>query len=408
MKTPFKKMKTPFDLKKEITAIAIVLSSIAYGQVGINNTDPKATLDVTAKTNDGSKAEGIIAPRLTGDQIKAADTQYTSAQTGAIVYATAAVGTSTTKTANITDAGYYYFDGSVWQKMTGSGGGGTDINIYKDNGTLTGNRTVTMDDKTLFFNSTATTGTSHFNVDGSTLNVDAVNNRVGVGTTTPYANMEVKATATTTVPDGIIIPKLTRLELTNKGNTLYGANQKGALIYITDITGGNTLSQRVNVTSEGYYYFDGSVWVWLMTSSPDKFIPYVVAGGRADDQFNLYDSGGYAKTIFSNISVNDGNWNTTTNQYTVKRAGFYQISFFANIITNTNSNRIDLYAKVGATSYALKGMTYTAGYWFYTGGVVTVYANVNDVIELGIVPCQGCTSYYSVKERIFTIINMGG
>ena len=182
-------MKTPFDLKKEITAIAIVLSSIAYGQVGINNTDPKATLDVTAKTNDGSKAEGIIAPRLTGDQIKAADTQYTSAQTGAIVYATAAVGTSTTKTANITDAGYYYFDGSVWQKMTGSGGGGTDINIYKDNGTLTGNRTVTMDDKTLSFNSTATTGTSHFNVDGSTLNVDAVNNRVGVGTTTPYANM---------------------------------------------------------------------------------------------------------------------------------------------------------------------------------------------------------------------------
>ena len=256
-------MKTSFDLKKEITAIAIVLSSIAYGQVGINNTDPKATLDVTAKTTDGSKAEGIIAPRLTGDQIKAADTQYTSAQTGAIVYATAAVGTSTTKTANITDAGYYYFDGSVWQKMTGSGGGGTDINIYKDNGTLTGNRTVTMDDKTLFFNSTATTGTSHFNVDGSTFNVDAVNNRVGVGTTTPYANMEVKATTTTTVPDGIIIPKLTRLQLTNKGNTLYGANQKGALIYVTDITGGNanTGTPRVNVTSTGFFYFDGNVWL---------------------------------------------------------------------------------------------------------------------------------------------------
>ena len=100
-----------------------------------------------------------------------------------------------------------------------SGSSGADINIYKDNGTLTGNRTVTMDDKTLSFNSTATTGTSHFNVDGSTLNVDAVNNRVGIGTNTPYANMEVKATTTTTVPDGIIIPKLTRLELTNKGNT---------------------------------------------------------------------------------------------------------------------------------------------------------------------------------------------
>ena len=73
-----------------------------------------------------------------------------------------------------------------------SGSSGADINIYKDNGTLTGNRTVTMDDKTLSFNSTATTGTSHFNVDGSTLNVDAVNNRVGIGTTTPNSTFVVE------------------------------------------------------------------------------------------------------------------------------------------------------------------------------------------------------------------------
>lgn len=111
-------MKKYYNLKKEITAIALVLSAIAYGQVGINNTAPKATLDVTAKTTDGSKAEGIIAPRLTGDEIKAGDTKYNAAQTGTIIYATAAVtGTPAGKTINITDAGYYYFDGSVWQKM---------------------------------------------------------------------------------------------------------------------------------------------------------------------------------------------------------------------------------------------------------------------------------------------------
>ena len=396
-------------MKKQIYSFAILFfTGIAavYGQVGIGTETPKATLDITAKDATGTSTgvDGIIIPRIDRERAQ----NMASVEISTLIYVNdISTGASSGQAVNVDAIGFYYFDGSEWQKF-GASSGGSDINIYKDNGTLTGNRTVTMSDKTLSFNSAATSGTSHFNVDGSTLNVDAVNNRVGVGTTTPYANMEVKATATTTVPDGIIIPKLTRLELTNKGNTLYGANQKGAMIYVTDVSGGNALSQRINVIQEGYYYFDGSVWVWLMTSSPDKFIPYVVAGGRADDQFNLYDSGGYAKTNFSNISVNDGNWNTTTNQYTVKRAGFYQISFFANIITNTGSNRIDLYAKVGATSYALKGMTFTPGFWYYLGGVVTVYANVNDVIELGMLPCQGCTSYYAVKERIFTIINMGG
>lgn len=108
-------------MKKNIILLgALILSSLAYSQVGINNEAPKATLDVTAKTTDGSKPEGIIAPRLTGDQIRSADTQYDTPQIGSIVYATSAVGTSTPKTINITSAGYYYFDGSLWTKF-GSG-----------------------------------------------------------------------------------------------------------------------------------------------------------------------------------------------------------------------------------------------------------------------------------------------
>ncbi|WNI36449.1 hypothetical protein [Chryseobacterium sp. SG20098] len=70
-------------------------------------------MDITPKTTDGSKPEGLLAPRLTGDQIKAGDAQYTTAQKGTIIYATAAVTSSSTKTANITAEGYYYFDGSV-------------------------------------------------------------------------------------------------------------------------------------------------------------------------------------------------------------------------------------------------------------------------------------------------------
>lgn len=99
---------------------ALTVSSLAYSQVGINNDTPKATLDVTAKSTGNTTAEGIIAPRLSGDDIKGKDTQYTIDQKGAIVYATAAVGSASTKTANITSEGYYYFDGTLWTKF-GSG-----------------------------------------------------------------------------------------------------------------------------------------------------------------------------------------------------------------------------------------------------------------------------------------------
>ncbi len=113
-------------IKTGVTASMLAVSGWMSGQVGINSQDPKATLDITAKTTDGSKPEGVIAPRLTGNQIKLADAQYNSEQTGTIVYATSAVTASSIKTANITSAGYYYYDGSAWQKMTGNAGASTN------------------------------------------------------------------------------------------------------------------------------------------------------------------------------------------------------------------------------------------------------------------------------------------
>ncbi|WP_267405282.1 MULTISPECIES: hypothetical protein [unclassified Chryseobacterium] len=98
-------------------AMAAVLSNFAYAQIGINTANPLASLDVVAKKTDGSTAEGILPPRLTGDQIKMGDDRYTSVQAGVIVFATAPVSTSSAKTANITTAGLYYFDGTEWQKM---------------------------------------------------------------------------------------------------------------------------------------------------------------------------------------------------------------------------------------------------------------------------------------------------
>ncbi len=120
--------------KHLLTASTLLLSVFTYSQVGINNQNPKSTLDITAKTTDGSKAEGILVPRLTGDQIKAGNAQYGSDQKGAILYATAAVAIPDGKTANITAEGYYYFDGSLWQKM-GNVAAATNWNMAGNTGT---------------------------------------------------------------------------------------------------------------------------------------------------------------------------------------------------------------------------------------------------------------------------------
>ncbi|CAA7390977.1 hypothetical protein [Chryseobacterium fistulae] len=100
-----------------ILGLLILLNTKLNAQVGINNTTPKSTFDIVAKNSDGSTPEGIIAPRLTGEQIKAGDTNYTTEQIGNIIYATTAVGIASTKTINITSPGYYYFDGTIWQRL---------------------------------------------------------------------------------------------------------------------------------------------------------------------------------------------------------------------------------------------------------------------------------------------------
>jgi hypothetical protein len=97
--------------------------------------------------------------------------------------------------------------------------------------------------------------------------------RVGVNTADPKSTMDINGqkdgsgNLLTTDMTGLQAPRLTRAELTAKGDALYGTDQKGTLVYITDVAGGDNTSQRVNVTEAGYYYFDGTVWVKVGSGS---------------------------------------------------------------------------------------------------------------------------------------------
>lgn len=110
-------------MKKIVLFLGVVVAQSSFAQVGISTESPKATLDVSAKPNDNTKADGFIAPRLTGNELKAKDLLYGTDQLGAIIYATAAASPVTPKTINVTQVGYYYFDGSLWVKITDGNSG---------------------------------------------------------------------------------------------------------------------------------------------------------------------------------------------------------------------------------------------------------------------------------------------
>lgn len=97
--------------------------------------------------------------------------------------------------------------------------------------------------------------------------------QVGINTASPKATMDISAKrdnsgqiTDNTQTFGLQAPRLTRAELTVNTAT-YNSDQRGALIYITDVTGGDNAGQRVNITSMGYYYFDGTVWQKLLEAT---------------------------------------------------------------------------------------------------------------------------------------------
>ncbi|MDR6458219.1 MULTISPECIES: hypothetical protein [Chryseobacterium] len=134
--------------KKLLPLAAILLGSIMFGQVGINTTAPKSTLDIIAKTPTGSttNADGVLIPRV--DRQRALS--MISVEPSTLIYVNdVSTGSATGQASNIDAMGFYHFDGSTskWIKLNTD----TNTNIYNANGTLTGNRVMSMADNSLIF-----------------------------------------------------------------------------------------------------------------------------------------------------------------------------------------------------------------------------------------------------------------
>lgn len=102
---------------KKLFPTLLLVGSFSYAQIGINNENPSATLDITGNPADPAKFDGIIAPRITGAQLRAKN--YTNSQNGAVVFVTQEDTSPAGQTVDVTASGYYYFDGSSgkWIKL---------------------------------------------------------------------------------------------------------------------------------------------------------------------------------------------------------------------------------------------------------------------------------------------------
>lgn len=306
---------------KNFFLLVLLIPVFMYSQIGINNTDPRATMEITAKTTNGSKPEGLIVPRLTGNQIRSANAQYLAAQTGTIIYATAADTAPAGKTANITSAGYYYYDGNIWQKVLTESTGDTTNDAWANDNS----------------NSMVKLGAQS---DGSTARASGTefvikdNGVVGIGTSNPDLSAALDITSTN---KGFLPP---RIALNSKTDiTTISSPTEGLLIYNTGLG---------SLKSTGLFYWNGFEWVAMKSDG----------GTSAPGDLNIGETRTAVITVptLSFMPGSLGNYRTWMNGRNVNNTVNANFKFLSDAAGSTNQ-----FVKFGPNGAIL--MDFSSGGW---------------------------------------------
>ena len=135
------------------------------------------------------------------------------------------------------------------------------------------------------------------------LNAQTAKKGVGIKTDTPQTTLDVRAEATdTSMPDGVLVPRLTVTEL-NAKSAVYGADQNGALVFVTSNTQGGAGTKVENVKDPGFYYYDHATSKWKGVGGGGASI-YTANGKLLADR--TVDQDGHDLT-FNNTSATNPN-----------------------------------------------------------------------------------------------------
>ncbi|CAA7196519.1 hypothetical protein [Chryseobacterium potabilaquae] len=133
-------------MKKTFITLTIAVGTFAFGQVGVNTTEPKSTLDVMGVSSP-TVPDGVLVPRYSVTELAAKDAAYASDQNGTLVFVTSSITGTTVKTSDISAAGFYYYDNSTskWKAVGGGSSSDSTFNISPAEITATYNVLVTDD-----------------------------------------------------------------------------------------------------------------------------------------------------------------------------------------------------------------------------------------------------------------------
>lgn len=348
---------------------ALLSSLFIFSQVGINIETPRSILDVSVKrktdgTIDGNnQIYGLQAPRLTRLELTNNTATYAADQKGALIYITdISAGTATGQREYITSVGYYYFDSDAnkWLKVTTGTAGATytasngltmSSNNIKLGGSLNEPTTISAVTST---NKLAITGTGidAVNIASNTISVDASNNRVGIGTATPGAKLEINNGTTngaikivdgtqgaskvltsdangvgtwSTLPtevDGVIGNEVTNA--TTNGGLSRSGSGTATSPYTLGLTSGNTTGQVMK--------WDGTKWA----PGTDTNTNYTASNGLTMSGNNVKLGGALTEpTIISSV--------TAVNKLSVTGTGVDAINFASNTFSiDANNGRVGI------------------------------------------------------------------
>lgn len=96
-------------MKKNFSSLlaSLLLGCTISAQVGIKTTDPQGSLDVAYVSANPTSPQGILFPRMTGNEIQAMT--LTPQQNGLFVFATSVPTSQIPRTSLITESGLYYY-----------------------------------------------------------------------------------------------------------------------------------------------------------------------------------------------------------------------------------------------------------------------------------------------------------
>lgn len=232
-------------MTRKLFPALFLVGSFTFAQVGVNTENPNATLDVVGSPADNTKFDGIIVPKITGDQLRAKT--YTQSQTSALVYVTTADSAPSGQTLDVTLPGYYYFNGDSsvnkwirinsekptepWQiQGTGSFSTQNTDNIYQHGKVAIGtSSSTTVSTKQLDvngdFKSKYTDGTNYYGLETNSLDL-------GIPVNMMYSSNNADLNSATESSVIYVYPGISSFQ-TNKG--LGG----GSMAAFSNSTGGN-------------------------------------------------------------------------------------------------------------------------------------------------------------------------